>query len=59
MPKAIIQLSPYTIRFRFSVVFPNHTVDVHVPVLGLLWASLVALSKLSDGVIIAANLVSE
>ena len=58
MPKAI---SPYTTRFRFSVVFPNHTVDVHVhvPVLGLLWASLVALSKLSDGVIIAADLVSE
>ena len=56
MPKVI---SPYTIRFRFSVVFPNHTVDVHVPVLGLLWASLVALSKLSDGVIIAADLVSE
>ena len=56
MPKAI---SPYTIRFRFFVVFPNHTVDVHVPVLGLLWASLVALSKLSDRVIIAADLVSE
>ena len=56
MPKAI---SPYTIHFRFSVVFPNHTVDVHVHVLGLLWASLVALSKLSDGVIIVADLVSE
>ena len=56
MPKAI---SPCTIRFRFSAVFPNPTVDVHVHVLGLLWASLVALSKLSDGVIIVADLVSE
>ena len=32
---------------------------LHVHVLGLLWASLVALSKLSDGVIIVADLVSE